>query len=278
MQTKENLRISILGCGWYGFELGKMLVQKGHVLKGSTTSVNKLDLFKQANITPYLLNFTDAYIPEYADFFESDILIIALPPTKITTKENSYEKWIDTVAKLASGAKVKHVLFISSTSVYADNNSVIDESTSPDPITASGKSILAAEKVLQQEYAFTTTVIRFAGLVGPGREPGKFFAGKQQIPNGKAPVNLIHLLDCIGITIGIIEKHAFNVTYNACSPHHPEKQHFYTLATLKMGLTAPDFIDELINWKEISSNRVDEMLAYEWKTPNWDNWLKVKKN
>ncbi len=39
--------------------------------------------------------------------------------------------------------------------------------------------------------------LRLAGLVGPGRHPGRFFAGKTA-PDGEHGVNLVHLQDVIG--------------------------------------------------------------------------------
>ena len=40
-------------------------------------------------------------------------------------------------------------------------------------------------------------ILRLAGLVGPGRHPGRFFAGKSA-PDGQHGVNLVHLEDVIG--------------------------------------------------------------------------------
>jgi 3-hydroxyisobutyrate dehydrogenase-like beta-hydroxyacid dehydrogenase len=48
-------QISILGCGWLGFPLAISLVQKGYVVKGSTTSLEKQDLFLKNGILPYAI-------------------------------------------------------------------------------------------------------------------------------------------------------------------------------------------------------------------------------
>ena len=52
---------------------------------------------------------------------------------------------------------------------------------------------------------FNTTVIRFGGLIGYDRMPGKFLTGKKDLPNGDAPVNLIHRDDCVQIIYQIIK-------------------------------------------------------------------------
>lgn len=276
METKKYT-ISILGCGWYGLAMGGFLVKNGHTVKGSTTSENKLTLLSEAGIQPYLLNLTDDTATVPADFFKSELLIIALPPKKLTTEKQSYDKCIARIAALAAADHVKQVIFISSTSVYKDSCDLVDEFTQAHPGTSSAEGILAAEHLLFRNKSFVTTVIRFAGLVGPDRAPGRFFAGKKDIPNGKAPINLIHLDDCLGITAAIIEQSAFGNSYNACCPHHPEKQHFYTRATLNIGLPAPAFKNELLTWKKISSVRISENLDYQWKVGNWDEWLEAEK-
>ncbi|MCD0490231.1 NAD(P)H-binding protein [Pedobacter sp. MC2016-14] len=276
METKKYT-ISILGCGWYGLAMGGCLVKNGHTVKGSTTSENKLALLEKAGIQPYLLNLTDDTATVAADFFKSELLIIALPPKKLTTEKQAYDKCIERIAALATADDVKQVIFISSTSVYKDSCDLVDEYTRPHASTSSAEGILAAEHLLFMNNGFVTTVIRFAGLVGPERAPGRFFAGKKDIPNGKAPINLIHLDDCLGITLAIIELSAFGNIYNACCPHHPEKQDFYTRATLNIGLPVPAFKDELLTWKKISSVRISENLNYQWKVGNWDEWLEAEK-
>jgi len=138
------------------------------------------------------------------------------------------------------------------------------------PDTESGKILLEAERLLQSQTSFKTTILRFGGLVGPGRHPGRFFAGKKDIPNGRAPVNLIHLNDCIGIGLAVIEQNTFGHLFNAVSPAHPQKADFYTNAALQGGLPAPEFLDELSNWKIVNSAELP-VLGYEFKVKNWDN-------
>jgi len=122
--------------------------------------------------------------------------------------------------------------------------------------------LLEAESMLKRETGFTTTVIRFGGLIGPRRDPGRFFAGKTGIPNGDAPVNLIHLTDCLGLSCALIEKQAFGNIYNAVAPQHPSRAEFYTRAAKHSGLETPQFIAEKKSWKVIESVNVPTLLQY----------------
>ena len=55
-------QISILGCGWLGFPLAKSLLQKGYMVSGSTTSVEKISVLENAGITPFLIELSDVTI------------------------------------------------------------------------------------------------------------------------------------------------------------------------------------------------------------------------
>ncbi|MCD8738971.1 SDR family oxidoreductase [Mucilaginibacter roseus] len=258
--------ISILGCGWYGLALAKQLVQSGYAVKGSTTTSEKLTLLSKYGIESFLIDAADEQNALNPLFFESKILVIAIPPKVRSGNGENYIPQIKNIVKAAKASDtIEHVIYISSTSVYGDNNSVVTETVSPQPSTESGNVLLAVENLLRAEPAFTTTIIRFGGLFGPGRDAGRFFAGKSNIPNGQAPVNMIHLDDCLGITSAILEKRAFGHTYNACTPEHPPKTQFYAKAAEQSNLTAPEFIDELNEWKEVNSINVPKLLNYHFK-------------
>lgn len=91
---------------------------------------------------------------------------------------------------------IQRVLFTSSTTVYGQTDgSWIDESSLTTPTHATGLQMLEAEQILLQSD-FRGTVLRFAGIYGPGRT---HFVQKVRdgspIPVGTY-ANLIHLRDC----------------------------------------------------------------------------------
>nr|WP_276902169.1 SDR family oxidoreductase [Pedobacter kyonggii] len=256
--------ISILGCGWFGLALAKKLIGSNYTVKGSTTSQEKLTILQVENIQPFLVNFTAEAVVADPRFFEADTLFICIPPKRNSTELLDYPQKINSILTAAKD-KSKHVVLISSTSVYADENKIVNETSEPHPDTDSGKVVLAAEILFKQLLPENCTVIRFAGLIGPDRNPGRFFAGKSNVPNGLAPVNLIHQTDAVGIAIKLLEKQAFGRTYNACSPNHPAKMEFYTNAAKSTGLAAPDFIAEKKDWKIVESINVPEFLDYKFE-------------
>nr|WP_067057046.1 SDR family oxidoreductase [Mucilaginibacter sp. L294] len=267
------MTVSILGCGWYGLALAKALVAKGVSVNGSTTSPDKLAMLQTEGITPFIIDLSAGNTTLNPAFFTCDVLVIAIPPKSRSGEGAEYVHKLQRVVDAIHQYGIKKVILISSTGVYSEQNRELNETDDPKPNTPSGQILFDAEELFRQQTGFKTTIIRFGGLIGPGRDPGRFFAGKKDIPNGLAPVNMIYQDDCVGLTLAVIEKDAFGYILNACTPHHPPKFTFYTQAAARAGLEQPIFIPELKEWKIISGANTDKILAYDFKIKNWFEWL-----
>ena len=236
-------QIALLGCGWLGFPLAKSMLLNNFLVNGSTTSVEKLTALKNANINPFLIRIEENGIIGEMDIFlqNATILIIDIPPKLRGAQSENFVSKIKNCIPFIEKAKIKKVIFISSTSVFADDNSVVTELTVPRPESESGKQLLEAENVLRANCNFDTTIIRFGGLYGADRHPAKMLAGKVNVANPNAPVNLIHLNDCIAIIEKIISSAAFEKIYNAVAPCHLTRQKYYTQKAQEFNLPAPLF-------------------------------------
>lgn len=252
--------------------MAKALLVDGITVKASTTSPNKLPILEAEGIKPFLIDLSNES-PLSAAFFEADILVIAIPPKARSGAGSEYVPKLQRVIEAVDKSPLKKTILISSTGVYADLNEQVDEQTPPQPNTPAGQVLFDAEELFRRQTGFQTTIIRFGGLIGPGRDPGRFFAGKKDIPNGLGPINLIHLDDCIGITKAIIAQDVFGKTINAVAPHHPAKGEFYTIAGAKAGLELPVFLPDLKEWKIVDSKVVGRELAYDYSIADWLNWL-----
>ncbi|WP_340381372.1 SDR family oxidoreductase [Daejeonella sp.] len=267
--------ISLLGCGWLGFPLAESLILKGFTVMATTTTSSKLEVLKAAGIDPYLVQFSGAVqIPELKKFFKAETLIITIPPgRKDPHGFENYERMVQFVCNQLPQSKVSRVILISSTSVYPDINGDIDEHSQVCPDTESGQ-LLAKTEILLAKQNVNTISLRLAGLIGPGRMPGRFFAGKTQVADGLAPVNLIHLDDAVGIILSLIANKDAYGNFNGCAPIHPTREEFYTLAAEIEGLEKPDFISEKNRWKIISSTRLAAELDYQFEILSPMDWLR----
>jgi nucleoside-diphosphate-sugar epimerase len=261
-------QISILGCGWLGLPLAKALLENGFAVNGSTTSVDKLSVLEKAEIQPYLIALSeDETVGNLNDFLEnSKILIIDVPPKLRSSATENFVSKIKNIIPFIEKSTVENVLFISSTSVYGEDNLVVTEETKLNPDTESGKQLVQVEQHLQSNPNFKTTILRFGGLIGEDRHPIKFMAGRKNIENPNSPINLIHQEDCIGIIQKILELNSWNQVFNAVTPFHPSRKEYYTQKAIEFNLALPEFNTENSSFgKTISSSKIESVLGYSFR-------------
>ncbi len=284
LASKNNNQISILGCGWLGLPLAKSLLENGFSIKGSTTSVEKISVLENSGIQPFQIELSETNIKGEIDLFlaNSEILIIDIPPKLRSALSENFVKKVQNLIPFIEKSTIEKVVFISSTSVYHDDNSVITEATKPNPDTESGKQLVEAENLLQSNPNFKTTVIRFGGLIGEDRHPIHFLAGRKDLKNPEAPINLIHQTDCIGIIKTILRQAQtreqssnwqsndnwdWNETFNAVAPFHPTRKEYYTQKALELHLPLPEFDQTKISvGKTILSDKAENILKYKFGT------------
>ena len=271
LQNNINAKISILGCGWLGEPLAQHLIKLKYQVKGSTTSENKIPELNSVGIRSYLIKI-ELLSSDISEFLDSEILIISIP-----SKNNEGFKNLINSIKIS---KIKKVVFISSTSVYDNSKEIITEQSLLKP-----SSLAEIEQMFKTNSRFSTTIVRFGGLFGYDRNPGKFFPGKKKIENPNGFVNMIHRDDCIRIIEQIINKNIWDETLNACADSHPTRREFYSKAALDAGIELPDFDeDDSAGHKIISNQKLKTILEYDFKYPdllnivekNIDDNLKMK--
>lgn len=214
-------------------------------MKASTTSAEKLPVLRDAGIEGFQLKVTSEGIEgDISDFLAlTDVLIVDFPPGLRRDPKPDYSGAIENLAEAIEASSIRKVIFISSISVYEETESfsIYTEDTEPNAISVSGKEIISAEKILLQNPVFDTTVIRFGGLIGAGRHPVKYLAGRNGLANPLGPVNLIHLRDCLQVIKKVLEKEIFGQIYNAVYPLNPPREKYYTEKARQAGLEIPQF-------------------------------------
>lgn len=255
-------QIAILGCGWLGLPLGSRLVDLGYRVKGSTTSSEKRPKLEAKGIRPYLFRVGESFEGETADFFTSDILILNIPPGRRNPKvEQTHPAQVRLIVAAALQGGVKQMVFVSSTSVYGTFNGTVTEETVPNPQTASGRALVKAEQWLSNQ-PIASTIVRMAGLYGPERNPARFLAGKREVKNGAAPINLVHLESAIEAIVQVILREKWNNLYNLCADEHPSRELYYTTKAKEFGLTPPSFAaGGEVRYKIIDNNKAKRELG-----------------
>ncbi|MFQ3175272.1 MAG: nucleoside-diphosphate-sugar epimerase [Psychromonas sp.] len=234
--------ISILGSGWLGLPLAKLLQSDFDAVNISTRTEDKLTQLSSSGLQPFVIdieNITDNIQP----FLQSNTLIINITSKNVAGFKN--------LLKEIEISPVKEILLVSSTSVYPAENGLCQESQQ---LNMSSHPWLIIEQLFSQNKNFKTTIIRFSGLIGGKRHPGRFFASGKAIQFADAGVNLIHITDCLAIIGIIIQRHIFPELFNACADTHPSKAQFYTLNALALGFNKPNLSEDYLQSNKIISN------------------------
>jgi len=154
--------------------------------------------------------------------------------------------WVRDAGRVLRG-RIKHFIFISTISVYADNLKPADETA---PVASyPGKDAMAetmesfrakmgelygplkalSEKEAEKQFPQQTTIIRPGLIVGPGDESDRFTywpvridrGGEILAPgDGSDPVQIIDTRDLAEWTIRVAERRVIG-TFNATGPDHP---------------------------------------------------------
>lgn len=254
-----NKKIAILGCGWLGTPLATALLENGHNVKGSTTSIEKIEPLRRLGIDTHLIRLEEQDIYGDISGFLNDvnILVVNIPPQLRRKPYHNFVKRIALLKGVLENSAIEKVIFVSSTSVYGNVTGEVTEATVPKPATESGKQLLEAEKLLMDSTKLSATIIRFGGLIGPKRHPITFLSGKEGLKGGEERINLIHLNDCIALITTIIKEELWNGLYNGVYPYHPTKKEYYTQEARKRDLPIPRYSSESDkNYKKIIKSKL----------------------
>ncbi|QIR14236.1 SDR family oxidoreductase [Shewanella aestuarii] len=251
--------VSIIGCGWFGLPFAKSLIRQGIQVKSNKRNVASLEQLTQVGIKAYPLDLAAKVDTDLVQgLFDSDVLVVNIPPG-LRRGETDYLSNLATLKKLIGTRQYQKLIFISTTGVYPNNDMIQFESDAA-PYNDSSKILLEAESMFA-DYS-NACIIRFAGLIGPQRHPGRFFAGKTDISGANVAVNLVHLEDCINAVTCVIKAEKIAPYYNLCAPIHPTRGEFYPQAAQHLGLQAPQFNQQVLPSKIINGDLICQQLGF----------------
>jgi nucleoside-diphosphate-sugar epimerase len=272
----EKKRVSILGCGWLGLALAQRLQRLPitSTIKGSTTTPDKTAHLRQWGIEPFVIPMNPGFTADsetLSSFFDSDVLVISLPPRAARQGADFYPGQMSAVVEQVAVSPVKEVIFISSTGVYPDQNRVMNEEDVTLPEHSPLPEMVTAENLIQSlRPQCKVTILRLGGLLGYLRNPGKYVAGKKDMDTGDIPVNYIHRDDAAGIIATIIKNGVVNETFNIVSPMHPTRKEVYLKSCAEFGWEAPTFDESAAkpDFKIISGEKLSKHYTYTFQYPD----------
>lgn len=262
-------KVAIVGLGWLGMPLAMALTVRGWQVTGSKTTPDGVEAARRCGIDAVQLELTPEIHCEAADLevlLQVDALVVTLPASRTAEGGESYMQAVQNVVDTALAYNVPRIIFTSSTSVYGNANGTMKENSTLAPETVAGRTLVALEHWLHDLPGTSVDIIRLAGLVGPGRHPGRFLAGKTGVEKGSHGVNLVHLDDVVEAIMLLLQTPKGGRIYNLCAPKHPTRETFYPSVSRQLGLTPPTFLPSLPgdSGKLIDGTRICNELGFEY--------------
>lgn len=233
--------IVVAGVGWLGRPLALALkINHNHVTVLSRSDEQSA-FFNAQHISLITLDYLQI---EHSKINSepNKTLILCIPPVA---------NYSTIIKGLISTLAPSHIIFSSATSVYSQTTGEVTEASS-----LGGNPMLEEAEALIINTGIPYCILRYGGLIGDDRNPATHFSGKFNIPNGGAPVNLIHREDIIEIITKAIDKNIqgiFNVVY----PSHPTRKEYYEKQCIQRGLSACGFTEDgtgkIVNGSKISA-------------------------
>lgn len=191
--------VLLVGCGDIGVPLGLQLAAQGDSVWGLRRNPSSLP----APIQPLAADVTEPASLAAIGELALDYVIMTLTPAGFN--DEGYRRvFVDGVnnllAQLLPLTSLRRVFFVSSTSVYHQGEGQwVDEASPTQPRSFSGQRLLQGEQILL-DSSLPVTVIRFAGIYGPGRRRLIQQVIDRQGCSAEPPLytNRIHRDDCVG--------------------------------------------------------------------------------
>ena len=189
--------------------------------------------------------------------------VCAIPP-RSRSSESNYLATLQAGLELAKQLNCKGFILCSSTGVYPTDNGHYDESTTINCQSARQQQLFDAEQLVLNAGG---KVLRLAGLVGPGRDPGKFVAGKELSSSSQQVVNMVQQQDVIAAIFSVIENwSSANSIYNVVNPSHPTKADYYQQKCAEQGNQPPTFTSHDKGERIIDGSAI-ESLSFRYQAP-----------
>lgn len=269
----------IVGCGWLGLALAKTLLKQGHQLVATSAQAENVSNLRAAGINAHTLvlpgvsGSDDDKALLANPVFATQQLVICIPP-RLKQGLSDYPEKIKCLVAAAEQAKVKRLILLSSSAVYNGLSGKVDEKSRLDFSAPKVSTLHQAEQAVLN-FSGQACILRLTGLVGPGRHPGRFLAGKTGLKQAQDPVNLIHQQDAVGLISALLASTEAVGIFNAVSLTSISRQSFYTRAAEALDLAVPGFSssDGAPAGKLIDGAKARQQLQYNFVFDDLLSWL-----
>lgn len=236
------MRAVIAGCGDLGTEIGLRLAEQGHEVLG---------LRRRAELVPDPLIGLPVDLSTEAPELPADVELLVVTTAADERSPEAYEAaYVTGLRHLfdgvrAAGALPRRALLISSTAVCGDaDGDEVTEDTPPEPATPTAALLLEAEELFHEQFPHGT-VLRLAGIYGPGRTRliDRVRAGDSA--SGASWTNRIHRDDAAAAAVHLLTMDAQPLTLYLGTDDEPTRElEVLEFLAHELGVPLPEDVPE----------------------------------
>ena len=229
----------VIGCGYLGRRVAEAWRDAGRPVYALTRG--RADELRAAGLRPVTGDVTDpASLAGLRDLPPIGTVLYAVGLDR-RAGHSMREVYVEGLRNvLAACPPAEHWVSVSSTGVYGQTDgSVVTEESPTQPLEESGRVVLEAERTLLAVRP-DATVLRFAGIYGPGRwlRKAALLAGEPYTADADKWLNLIHVAD--GVRAVLCAEQRSGGVFNIADDEPVRRRDFYTLSAKLLG--APEAV------------------------------------
>lgn len=208
------MRVLIIGCGYVGTTLGRLLVRQGHEVEGVRRSSGDLAELESIGIRPAVWDVTEpAGFPSLDKRWDWVVNALSSRGGGVAGYEQLYLRGTRHLLEWLTPKPPERYVHISSTSVYGQTDgSLVTEASPAEPTNGTSQVLVAVEQQLLRagtSHRWPGIILRSAGIYGRGRGHlfHQFLAGEARLTgDGSRWLNMAHVEDVAGAAFAALER------------------------------------------------------------------------
>ncbi len=238
--------VLIAGCGWLGSEIARRLVARGDRVVAVRRDVGPIEHLRTQGIE---VASADFLVPGELDAavgvrFDAVVACQAAGGPAPADYRRAYADGNRALARYADRARATRFVYTGSTGVFGrDDGSTVDETTAPDPATATGRALLDAELVALAAGC----LVRLSGLYGVDRtgildrvRRGALALG----PGDDAWMNFCHRDDAATAVVAALDAGQRGATYHGTDADPTRRRDVVRWIAGRLGIDPPTTTSE----------------------------------
>jgi len=255
----------IVGYGYLGKRVADAILRQSpeNTVFATTRSKAKADLIAGLSIQPIIADWTDRRSLTHLPSCKRVVVAVSYDPRSGRSRDESQVGGLSNLLEFLPAEA--DICYISTTGVYHQTDgSWVDETSPARPRAAGGLAHLRAESLLHNRRPHGRwTILRLAGIYGPGRVPrvNDVIAGRPVDGPHGGYLNLIHVEDAANAVLAAWECKDRSRLYAVADDRPVIRSAFYEQIARLTGAPSPRFTSQLVGGDTSGANATNPLPA-----------------